>query len=95
MERIFSHSFFALQHNDGKIRSRRILLAMAGALLTSTPGVAALLVLFTSLTFGQDTGQSNFDVLDFIDPFIGTENGGMLFSSSIEISKRGHWTEHV
>lgn len=40
------------------------------------PVIATSVLLFTSVAFAQDDGDSDFDVLDYIDPFIGTENGG-------------------
>ncbi|KAL4865446.1 hypothetical protein BDV12DRAFT_149771 [Aspergillus spectabilis] len=55
---------------------------MAGALSSSPLRMAILLVLWASLTNAQDTGESKFDVLDFIDPFIGTENGGHSFAGA-------------
>lgn len=38
--------------------------------------IATSALLFTSVTNAQGDGNSDFDVLDYIDPFIGTENGG-------------------
>lgn len=40
------------------------------------PVIATSALLFTSVTNAQGDGNSGFDVLDYIDPFIGTENGG-------------------
>ncbi|KAL2817965.1 glycosyl hydrolase family 92-domain-containing protein [Aspergillus cavernicola] len=51
---------------------------MLGFSPAKTTRVAGLLLLCALLTDGQDSAQPNFDVLDFIDPFIGTENGGMV-----------------
>lgn len=38
--------------------------------------IATSVLLFSSVTSAQASGESDFDALDYIDPFIGTENGG-------------------
>ncbi|KAL4963041.1 glycoside hydrolase family 92 protein [Aspergillus stella-maris] len=50
---------------------------MVRLLRQNSHGKAVSLLLYASAAGAQGSRQSDFDVLDFIDPFIGTENGGM------------------
>lgn len=42
--------------------------------------VRAIVVTFfvSSVVYAQDNGEPKFDILDLVDPLIGTSNGGML-----------------
>ena len=56
---------------------------MSGFASRKLLGAIALTFLFPSRTSGQDTVPNEFDVLDYVDPLIGTSNGGMyLYDSS-------------
>ncbi|KAF7629438.1 hypothetical protein AFLA_013154 [Aspergillus flavus NRRL3357] len=45
-------------------------------------GAIALTFSFLNQASGQDTGANEFDVLDYVDPLIGTSNGGHSFAGA-------------
>lgn len=47
---------------------------------TRVRAIAATLIV-SSVVYAQDNGESKFDILDLVDPLIGTSNGGMILSS--------------
>ncbi|KKK15194.1 alpha-1,2-mannosidase, putative subfamily [Aspergillus rambellii] len=49
---------------------------------TSLQRIGTILLLISNFTQGQECGQADFDVLDYIDPFIGTANGGHSFAGA-------------
>ena len=50
---------------------------MSGFAFRKLLGAIALTFLFPGRARGQDTVPNEFDVLDYVDPLIGTSNGGM------------------
>lgn len=50
---------------------------MSGFFSRKLLGAIALTFSFLNQASGQDTGPNEFDVLDYVDPLIGTSNGGM------------------
>lgn len=54
------------------------------AMWANTPMRALTAAFLASLAFGHDDNHPNFDVLDFVDPLIGTANGGRYHLTMID-----------
>ncbi|KAK6824302.1 hypothetical protein RU639_005016 [Aspergillus parasiticus] len=55
---------------------------MSGFVSRKLLGAIALTFSFLNQASGQDTGPNEFDVLDYVDPLIGTSNGGHSFAGA-------------
>ncbi|KAE8382266.1 hypothetical protein BDV26DRAFT_15393 [Aspergillus bertholletiae] len=55
---------------------------MSGFASRKLLGAIAFSFLFSSRANANNSGQNGFDVLDYVDPLIGTSNGGMYLHDS-------------
>lgn len=44
----------------------------------------AVLASILTLAYGENSSASRFDVLDYVDPLIGTSDGGMLILQELQ-----------